>query len=77
MSGRALSAAGGEFNMQKIRELLAAKAQIEATLQDAGIKLDPQARDAIGWALKSEVECDGRDVDAAVQHVLNRFKTAA
>ena len=63
--------------MQKIRELLAAKAQIEITLQEAGVNLDPQARDAIGWALKSEVECDGCDVDAAVQHVLDRFKAAA
>jgi hypothetical protein len=63
--------------MQKIRELLAAKAEIEATLQEAGIKLDATARDAIGWALKSEVECEGCDVDAAVQHVLDRFKLAA
>ena len=63
--------------MHKIRELLAAKAEIEATLQAAGVALDAQARDAIGWALKSEVECDGCDVDAAVQHVLDRFKLAA
>ncbi len=63
--------------MNRIRQLLAAKAEVEASLRAAGITLDAQARDAIGWALKSQVECDGCDVDTAAQQVIERFKTAA
>jgi hypothetical protein len=63
--------------MNRIRELLQAKAKIEATLQDQGIMLDPQARDAIGWALKSEVECEGCAVDIAAEKLIATYKAAA
>ncbi|MBL8909001.1 MAG: hypothetical protein JNM20_20185 [Rhizobiales bacterium] len=63
--------------MNRIRELLQAKARIEATLEDHGIALDPQARAAIGWALKSQVECEGCAIDKAAAQVIETYKTAA
>jgi len=66
-----------EATMNRIRELLQAKAKIEATLEGHGIALDPQARDAIGWALKSQVECDGCAVDVATERVIATYKAAA
>ena len=66
-----------EAIMNRIRELLQAKAIIEATLEHDGIALDPQARAAIGWALKSHVECEGCGVDDAAAQVIATYKTAA
>lgn len=63
--------------MNRIRELLQAKADIEATLENHGIALDPQARAAIGWALKSHVECEGCAVDDAAAQVIAIYKAAA
>jgi len=63
--------------MNRIRELLQAKADIEATLQDQGIALDPQERAAIGWVLKSQVECEGCAIDEAAAQVIATYKAAA
>jgi len=63
--------------MNRIRELLQAKANIEAILEHDGIALDPQARAAIGWALKSQVECDGCAVEDAAAQVIATYKAAA
>jgi len=63
--------------MNRIRELLQAKADIEATLEDQGIALDAQARAAIGWALKSQVECDGCGITEAAAQVIATYKAAA
>jgi hypothetical protein len=63
--------------MNRIRELLQAKAKIEAALETDGIALDPQARAAIGWVLKSQVECEGCAIDEAAAQVIAVYKTAA
>lgn len=56
--------------------LLETKDRIERALAERGVVLDPQARDAIGWTLKSLTEDDGYDLGTAADRILEIHRVA-